>query len=156
MTALASTPKPAAGSTNQVLCFRLAVQDYAVDILQVREIRRYSEPTILPDVPHHVLGVINLRGTVVPVFDLRRRFGIEASIDRTTAIIVVAVGTRNVGLVVDAVTRVQNMTADMLRPTPPLPSAVDCQFLLGLIATGDLLITWLDVVQLLRNDLETT
>jgi purine-binding chemotaxis protein CheW len=145
----------AASSASQVLCFQLAGQEYAVSILQVKEIRRYSPTTTLPDVPPYVLGVINLRGTVIPVFDLRQRFGVgPTTIDRNTAIIVVSVETRNVGLLVDAVTRVENITPEMLRPTPPLAGTVDSSFLSGLIAIGDRLITWLDVAQLLKRDLQ--
>jgi len=142
---------------HQVMCFRLAGQDYAVDILQVKEIRRFTATTALPDVPSYMLGVINLRGTVVPVFDLRMRFSIgDTTIDRNTAIIVVTVGARNVGLVVDEVTRVLNVSPEMLRPTPPLAGAVDTSFLLGLFDAGERLITWLDVPRLLRSDLEVT
>lgn len=141
-------------ASQQVLCFRLADEDYAVQILDVKEIRRFSPTTALPDVPSYVLGVINLRGTVVPVFDLRLRFGIgEPTIDRNTAIIVVTVGARNVGLVVDAVTRVLNVSADMVRPVPQLGSAVDGSFLVGLLEAGERLITWLDVGRLVRAEL---
>ena len=153
---VASTASTARASTNQVLCFHLAGQEYAIDILQVCEIRRFVTPTALPDVPHYVLGVFNLRGTVVPVFDLRRRFGMDPVLDRNTAIIVVTVGARTIGLVVDDVKRVQNVSPEMIRPTPPLAGSIDSSFLIGLIAAGDRLVTWLDVVQLLGADLEAT
>lgn len=156
--AAAAAPTAAANPVaKQLLCFRLAEQLYGLDILAVKEIRRFSTPTALPDVPSYVLGVINLRGAVVPVFDLRLRFNVGSpDTDRNTAIIVVTVGTRNIGVVVDAVTRVLDVRADMLRPTPPLGGGVDASFLLGLVAVNEQLVTWLDVSRLLGNDLEAT
>ncbi len=142
-------------SSHQVLCFRLADQDYAVQILEVKEIRRFTPTTSVPDAPNYMLGVINLRGTVVPVFDLRMRFGTgEATVDPNTAVIVVTVGTRNVGLVVDSVTRVLNITDAMLRPVPQFAGSIDSSFLLGLIEAGEQLVTWLDVPRLLGAELE--
>lgn len=139
----------------QVLCFRVADQDYAVEILEVKEIRRYTPTTLVPDAPSYMIGVINLRGTVVPVFDLRMRFGTgAATIDRNTAIIVVTVGPRNIGIVVDSVTRVLKVSGEMLRPVPQFARSVESTFLLGLIQAGEQLVTWLDVPRLLGAELE--
>lgn len=144
-------------NTNQLLCFELGGQSYAVDIMRVQEIRRFAPTTALPDVPAYVLGVMNLRGTVVPVFDLRKRFSLaSAEIDRNTAIIVVGVAGRSIGVVVDAVNRVIRITPDMIRPTPPLTSGGDTSMLVGLVADSNRLITWLDVERLLRGDIEVS
>jgi len=141
----------AQGHPAQCMTFRLGGQSYAVDILMVQEIRRYTQPTSLPDVPRYLTGVINLRGAVVPVLDLRARFNLDAPVDRLTVIIVVAIRGRSVGLVVDEVTSVVKVAPDAIRPTPALSRNVDASFIRGLIPTGDSLVTLLDV-QLLVND----
>ena len=144
-----------AGSSNgQCLTFVLAGQPYAVPILAVQEIRRYAPPTAIPSVPSYVLGVMNLRGTVVPVFDLRLRFGLaEAPIDRLTVIIVVAVGRRSVGLVVDDVSKVLTIKPGELQAPPELASHIDISFVKGLARDGSALVTVLDVERLLAAEL---
>jgi purine-binding chemotaxis protein CheW len=138
----------------QCLTFTLGGQRYAVPILSVQEIRRYAPPTALPAVPGHVLGVINLRGTVVPVFDLRLRFHCpEAPIDRLTVIIVVAVYGRHVGLVVDDVNKVLSVSDGMLQPSPQLASHIDISFVSGLVRDSDTLVTLLDIEKLTADDL---
>jgi len=140
--------------TIQCLTFTLSGQRYALPILSVQEIRRYAAPTALPSVPSYVLGVINLRGTVVPVFDLRLRFNCpEAPVDRLTVIIVVAVYGRHVGLVVDDVNNVMSITEDMLQPSPQLASHIDISFVSGLVREGDTLVTLLDIEKLTADDL---
>ncbi len=137
----------------QCLSFRLGGQAYAVDILSVQEIRRYTQPTSLPDVPVYLSGVINLRGAVVPVLDLRLRFNLEAPQDRLTVIIVVAVRGKSVGLVVDEVTSVIEVATNTLRAAPMLARGVDTSFISGLIANGDSLVTLLDVVRLVSEEI---
>jgi len=138
----------------QCLTFSLGGQRYAVPILSVQEIRRYTPPTSLPSVPSHVLGVINLRGTVVPVFDLRLRFRCaEAPIDRLTVIIVVSVFGRHVGLVVDDVSKVLSLEEGMLQPSPQLASHIDISFVSGLVRDADTLVTLLDIEKLTADDL---
>lgn len=138
---------------SQCMSFRLGGQAYAVDILSVQELRRYSQPTSLPDVPGYLSGVINLRGAVVPVLDLRVRFNLAASVDRLTVVIVVAVRGKSVGLVVDEVTSVLMLQADALRPAPSLARQVDSSFILGLMPSGDQLVTLLDVERLVSEEL---
>jgi purine-binding chemotaxis protein CheW len=142
------------GSPEQCLTFVLGAQPYAVPILVVQEIRRYAPPTAIPGVPSYVLGVINLRGTVVPVFDLRLRFGLaEAPIDRLTVIIVVAVGARCVGLVVDDVSKVLTIKPGTLQAPPDLAGHIDISFVSGLVRDSDALVTLLDVERLLAPEL---
>jgi purine-binding chemotaxis protein CheW len=137
----------------QCMSFRLGGQAYAVDILSVQEIRRHSAPTSLPDVPSYMVGVINLRGAVVPVIDLRLRFSLPVALDRLTAIIVVAVRGKNVGLIVDEVTKVFDLAAGSLRPAPAMTRGVDASFIVGLVPSGDTLITLLDVNRLVAEEL---
>lgn len=138
----------------QCLTFAVNGQPYAVPILTVQEIRRYAQPTSLPNVPSHVLGVINLRGTVVPVLDLRVRFGSRAPvIDRLTVILVVAVGARYVGLVADDVSKVLAIQEGALQPSPQLAQHIDISFVSGLVRDGKDLVTLLDVERLVVDDL---
>jgi len=142
------------GGPDQCLAFILGGQPYAVPILAVQEIRRYSPPTPLPSVPSYVLGVINLRGTVVPVFDLRLRFGIpNPSFDRLTVIIVVMVGQRYVGVVADDVSKVLTVQQGQIRPSPELGSHIDVSFVAGMVRDAESFVTLLDVDRLLSEDL---
>jgi purine-binding chemotaxis protein CheW len=148
---VASAP---AAVCKQCLTFSVNGQPYAVPILSVQEIRRYAQPTSLPSVPSHVLGVINLRGTVVPVIDLRVRFGgVAPPVDRLTVILVVTVGSRYVGLVADDVSKVLAIQDGALQPSPQLAQHIDISFVSGLVRDGGSLVTLLDVEKLVASDL---
>jgi purine-binding chemotaxis protein CheW len=130
----------------QYLTFTLDGEEYAVDILRVQEIRGYSSVTSIPNSPAYVKGVMNLRGTVVPVFDMRLKFGMESrAYDRFTVIVVVNVGARVVGLIVDSVSDVLNIPADAIEPTPDLGAGVDTTIMQGIARTNDRLVTLLDI-----------
>jgi purine-binding chemotaxis protein CheW len=134
--------------TAQYLTFRLGDEEYGVDILSVQEIKGWTAVTPVPNAPAHVRGVMNLRGTVVPVFDLRLKFGMpQREHDRFTVIIVVHVGARVVGLVVDAVSDVLDLPRTGVEPTPDLGREVDTSLLLGLARSQERLITLLAVEQ---------
>ncbi|WP_319381470.1 chemotaxis protein CheW [Thiomicrorhabdus sp.] len=117
------------------LTFGIGEELYGVDILQVQEIRSWQAPSPLPNVPGFVKGVIDLRGTVVPIIDLRERFALLPSYDSTTVVIVVRVGdqarSRVVGLVVDRVSDVHEFSQESVQP-PPDVSQVEQQYILGL------------------------
>lgn len=118
-----SRTNPAAAAAKvarqQYLAFRIGEQEYAIDILKVQEIRGHTAITTLPQTPSHVRGAMNLRGTIVPVYDVRERFGLGPSdYHRFSVIIVVAVGERQVGLLVDAVSDVIDLADDQLEPPP--------------------------------------
>ena len=154
MDATALKPTGPTIGTEQCLAFLLGGQPHAVPILSVQEIRRYSAPTPLPGAPPYVLGLINLRGTVVPVFDLRMRFGAHSpAYDRLTVIVIVVVGERHVGIVADDVSRVITLDPAQLRPSPPLAAHIDTSFVRGLLRDGEDLVTLLDVEGLLGPDL---
>jgi purine-binding chemotaxis protein CheW len=107
------------GEVNQFLTFTLGAEEYGIEILKVQEIKGYSAITHIPNAPAHVKGVMNLRGTVVPVVDLRAKFGMEAvEYSKFTVIIVVMVGQKIAGLVVDAVSDVLNIQQSEVRPAP--------------------------------------
>jgi purine-binding chemotaxis protein CheW len=147
-----------AAHAEQYLTFQLAGQTYGVEILRVQEIKGWEKPTRLPHSPDHVQGVINLRGAVVPILDLRRRFGLgETEYGRTTVVIVVKVdsarGELTAGVVVDAVCEVCNISSEHLRPAPEVGSAIDSDFVRGLAMVGDGMLVLLDMVQLVTRTL---
>jgi purine-binding chemotaxis protein CheW len=159
VTAARPSAKPATvAQSAQYLTFQLAGQTYGLEILRVQEIKGWEKPTRLPHSPEFVQGVINLRGAVVPILDLRRRFGLGATeYGRTTVVIVVKVdsprGELTAGIVVDAVCEVCNISAENLRPAPALASAIDADFVRGLAMVGDGMLVLLDVAELVTRTL---
>ena len=126
----------------QILIFVLAGEEYAVDILRVREIIRYTTPTRVPGMPAAVRGLINLRGRVVPVIDLSVRFGFpESVITERTSIVMVettsAEGEVVIGIITDAVTAVLELTNEQVQPTPSFGTSVGAEFLDGMAEKGD-------------------
>jgi purine-binding chemotaxis protein CheW len=141
-------------AANQYLTFLLAGEEYGVDILKVQEIRGWEQPTMLPNTVDYVLGVINLRGTVVPIIDLRRRFAMEQSqFGQTTVVVVVKVSSadkeRTIGIVVDAVSEVYNVSDDQIRPAPDLGGAISTEFVKGLATMDEKMIILLDIDKLI-------
>jgi purine-binding chemotaxis protein CheW len=137
----------------QYLTFQLAGQDYGVEILRVQEIKGWERPTRLPHSPECVQGVINLRGAVVPIIDLRRRFGLgQIAYGHTTVVVVVKVATPRgefvAGMVVDGVCEVCNIRAEDMRSVPDVGSPIDNDCVRGLAMADGKLLILLDVVQL--------
>jgi len=129
-------------STKQeFLTFIIGKEEFAVEILRVQEIRGWEMPNPLPSVPSYVKGVVDLRGTVVPIIDLREKFNLKASYDSTTVVIVVHIltsqGERIVGLVVDAVSDVHQFDLNNLQPAPDISNSIDSQYILGLTTIRD-------------------
>ncbi|VTR95568.1 chemotaxis protein : Chemotaxis signal transduction protein CheW OS=Candidatus Nitrospira defluvii GN=cheW PE=4 SV=1: CheW [Gemmata massiliana] len=152
MSASTSEPSTPAIGSGQFLTFRLGDEEYGLEILRVQEIKGYSKITPLPNTPREVKGVMNLRGAVVPIIDLRTRLGLcEAEYTVFTVIVVVTVGTKIVGLVVDAVSDVLNVEPKEVVPTPDLGSGVDTSFLTGIARTGERLVSLLNIDQLVGN-----
>ena len=126
----------------QILIFVLAGEEYAVDILRVREIIRYTTPTRVPGMPAAVRGLINLRGRVVPVIDLSVRFGFPDSvITERTSIVMVETTSQDgevvIGVITDAVTAVLEINQDQVQPTPSFGTKVGAEFLDGMAERGD-------------------
>jgi len=143
--------------TVQQLTFSLAGEEYGVDILSVREIRGWSRVTRIPQTPAHLLGVLNLRGAIVPVLDLRLRFGLaREGYDDSTVMIVVAVAERLFGIVVDAVSDVVDIDPAAIKPVPDMGAIVDTRYLKGLATHVERMVMLLDVEKLMRpEDVET-
>jgi purine-binding chemotaxis protein CheW len=137
---------------NQFLTFNLGEELYGVDILRVQEIKGYTAVTKIPNTPPHIKGVLNLRGTIVPIVELRTKFGMP-TIDYTafTVIIVVVVGDKVMGLVVDAVSDVLNIDKKDIQSPPQFGVKVDVSFLNGIGKSGDKLVALLDIDRMLSE-----
>jgi purine-binding chemotaxis protein CheW len=137
----------------QYLTFALGAEEYGVAILNVQEIKGYSTVTPIPNTPAYVKGVMNLRGTIVPVIDLRLRLGMPAGdYGPFTVIVVLAVGTKIVGTIVDAVSDVLTIPTADVQPTPTFGTAVDLRFIAGIARANDKIVVLLDVDTMLRHD----
>jgi purine-binding chemotaxis protein CheW len=159
MTQPTATGSDATGS-QQVLTFVLGNETYGVDILRVQEIRGFSAVTKIPHAPSHVLGVLNLRGSIVPIVDLRMRFSLDrAEYNAVTVIIVLSVqsanGRRDFGVVVDGVSDVVDVNKAEVRPAPELGSASATEYILGLVPVAERMVVLLDIDCLIGNDLRT-
>jgi purine-binding chemotaxis protein CheW len=136
----------------QYLTFWLNEQEYGLDLLRVREIRGFTAITAIPNMPSHIKGVMNLRGTVLPVVDLRLKFGMpEKPYTKFTVIIIAKSGEKNIGLVVDSVSDVLSLPAHQISPPPDFGIAVDRNFILGLLKASDRLSILLDLDKLLSE-----
>ena len=142
-----------ADGLNQFLTFTLGNEEYGIEILKVQEIKGYSGITPIPNTPPHIKGIMNLRGTVVPVLDLRVKFAMEPrEYDKFTVIILVTVGQKIVGLIVDTVSDVLDVADAQIRSAPDLGPRVDIHFINGMASLGEKFIVLLDVAKLLSAD----
>lgn len=146
--------------TQQYLTFIMADEEYGVDILAVQEIRGWEPPTPIPNAPSHVRGVINLRGTIVPLTDLRQRFALEAvEYSAITVVIVLKVegedgNSRVMGIVVDAVSDVYNFSQTDMKDPPDFGQQVNTEFIKGLVTVDEKMIILLNIDKLLSvNDI---
>jgi len=136
----------------EYLTFALANEHYGVDILKVQEIRGYDTVTRLPDAPEFIKGVINLRGIIVPVVDMRLKFKLGAAYDELTVMIILSLADRVVGLVVDSVSDVVQLEAEQIRTVPDLGSAIDRKFLTGLGVVDEQMLILLDIERLMNSE----
>jgi len=144
--------------TDQYLTFMLAGEEYGLDILNVQEIKGWEGATPIPNTPDHILGVINLRGTVAPIVDLRNCFNLEdASYGATTVVIMVkAEGNqrdRVVGIVVDAVSEVYNVSMEDIEPPPPMGTVVSTEYIKGLATIEDKMIIILNISKMIESEI---
>lgn len=147
------TVLPTAAASGEFLTFALGEQQYGVDILKVQEIRGYEGVTAIPNTPVHIKGVINLRGTIVPVLDLRLKFRLgEARYDGFTVMIILNLGERTVGVVVDSVSDVVQLKAEQIRPAPPLGAGVDARYLVGVGVIDKRMVLLIDIERLLGSE----
>ena len=138
---------------DEFLTFRLGSESYGIEILKVQEIRGYEAPTAIANAPPFIKGVINLRGVIVPILDLRIKFQLElASYDEFTVVIILNVAGRVVGVVVDSVSDVLTLAPDSIRATPEFASATfDTKYITGLATVDERMLILLDIEKLMTG-----
>ena len=138
---------------NEVLSFRLAKEEYAISILKVQEIRGYEEPTMLPSAPACIKGIMNLRGSIVPIVDMRILFKLgEPAYDQFTVVIVLNIKNHVIGMVVDSVSDVVTLTDEQMRPAPDMGATTDGDTILGLGTVGERMLIVLDIDKLMSSE----
>ena len=148
----AASAGAASAVSSEFLTFRLGAEEYGIDILRVQEIRSYDKPTRIANAPDFIKGVINLRGMIVPIVDMRLKLKLaQANYDPFTVVIVLNVGTRVVGMVVDAVSDVITLTPEQLRPVPELDAGVAGEHLLAIGAVDERMLILVDITKLLSG-----
>jgi purine-binding chemotaxis protein CheW len=135
----------------QFLTFRIGAEEYGLNILRVQEIRSYEAPTRVAHAPAFVKGVVNLRGVIVPIVDLRIRLNQPSEYNSFTVVIVLNVGSRVVGIVVDSVSDVLELAADQIKPRPEVPAAMDARFITGLGKIAERMLILLDIEAMIRS-----
>jgi len=146
--------------STQVVSFKLGPEEYGVDIAQVQEINRMVAVTHVPRAPVFMEGVINLRGQLIPIIDLRTRFGMpRAEQTKNTRIVVTEVGGKRIGMVVDSVSEVLRLPVDAIEPAPDMITGIDTDYIRGVGKVDDRLIILLDLTKIItgaeKRELET-
>ncbi len=130
----------------QLVSFNIGSEEFGVDILKVQEINRMVEITKVPQAPHYVEGVINLRGKVIPIVDLRKRFDLELKEhDKNTRIVVVDIEGNVMGMIVDAVSEVLRLPASTIEPPPEIVTGINSDYIKGVAKLDDRLLIFLDL-----------
>jgi purine-binding chemotaxis protein CheW len=138
--------------SGQYLTLRLGDEDYAIDIMRVQEIRSYEEPTKMANSPSFIKGVVNLRGVIVPIVDLRMKLNIaKVDYNEFTVVIILRLHGTVIGAVVDAVSDVVDLNANMIKDAPQFESAIDARFILGLATVGERMLIVMNMEALLSN-----
>ncbi len=141
-----------AATSSEYLTFVLGREEYGIDILKVQEIRGYEAPTTIANAPAFIKGVINLRGVIVPIIDMRIKFNLgEPSYDQFTVVIILNIADRVVGMVVDGVSDVIQLSADNLRPAPDFSSTLDTRYIVGLGTIDQRMIIVVDIEKLMTS-----
>ena len=140
-------------ATRQFISFTVAEEEYGVDIMSIREIKGWTPATALPEVPEYVRGVIDLRGSIVPIIDVRARFhGGQTEVTPTHVILVVAIGEMMVGLLADAVVDIVSVSSSDIQPVPELDHHDHSAFLAGIVSVEGRMVILLDLNHLLDRD----
>ena len=140
------------GGSRELLTFTLGKEEYGIDILKVQEIRGYEAVTTIANAPEFIKGVINLRGIIVPIVDMRIKFNLgNVSYDESTVVIILNVAKRVVGMVVDGVSDVTTLKADEIKPAPEFSASLDTRFLQGLGTVDARMIILVDIEKLMSS-----
>ncbi len=136
----------------EFLTFRLGAEEYGIDILRVQEIRSYEQPTRIANAPAFLKGVVNLRGVIVPIIDLRLKLGCDsAEYNHFTVVIVLNVRGRVVGAVVDSVSDVLELAGEAIRPAPAMNATIDTSFITGIGSVGERMLILMDIEALMSS-----
>ena len=149
---LPGAPSAHSAIGSELLTFTLGSEYYGVDILKVQEIRGYDTVTRIPGSPDFIKGVINLRGAIVPVIDLRIKFNLsKVDYNEFTVMIILNIARRIVGIVVDSVSDVTQLTPEQIKPTPEFGSALDTSYITGLGALDERMLILIDIEKLMSS-----
>ena len=142
-----------AGETlNEYLTFRLGSEEYGMDILKVQEIRGYDSITQIVNAPEFIKGVVNLRGIIVPIIDMRIKFGLgNVEYDESTVVIILNVAGRVMGIVVDGVSDVLSLNMEQMRTTPEFGSVIDTEYIMGLGTVEERMLILIDIEKLMGS-----
>ncbi len=143
---------PEVTALREFLAFKLGSEEYGIDILRVQEIRSYEQPTRIANAPAFIKGVVNLRGVIVPIVDMRVKFNLDsASYDSFTVVIVLNIASRVVGMVVDAVSDVITLTSEQMRDVPEFHSSLEAEHLLAIGSVDERMLILVDIDKLMTS-----
>ena len=146
------SPHLSTSAGRELLTFTLGKEEYGIDILKVQEIRGYDAVTTIVNAPEFIKGVINLRGSIVPIVDMRIKFKLgNVTYDQSTVVIVLNVANRVVGIVVDGVSDVTTLKSDDIKPAPEFGGGLDTKYLLGLGTLGERMLILVDIEKLMTS-----
>jgi purine-binding chemotaxis protein CheW len=140
------------GQTNEFLAFTLGREEYGIDILRVQEIRGYEPVTRIANAPDFIKGVVNLRGTIIPIVDMRIKLNLgDPTYDQFTVVIILNIGGRVVGMVVDSVSDVTTLSPHQIRQAPEMGTSFDSDYLIGLGALNERMLILVDIDKLMTS-----
>jgi purine-binding chemotaxis protein CheW len=152
MSASPSANRTDTSAGNEYLAFKLGQEEYGIDILKVQEIRGYESVTRIANAPEFIKGVINLRGIIVPIVDMRIKFNLgEPRYDQFTVVIILSIAGRVVGMVVDSVSDVTTLQPEQIRPAPEMGTALNTDYLVGLGTLEERMLILLDIERLMSS-----
>ncbi|MYN03104.1 chemotaxis protein CheW [Pseudoduganella sp. DS3] len=147
-----SEAENAGAASQEYLAFKLGAEEYGIDILKVQEIRGYEAVTRIANAPEFIKGVINLRGIIIPVVDMRIKFNLgEPVYDQFTVVIILNINGRVVGMVVDAVSDVTSLTPDQIKPAPDMGTAFSSEYMIGLGTIDERMLILVDIQRLMSS-----
>ena len=147
------TPSALAPKALEFLSFTLGQEEYGIDIQKVQELRGYDAVTRIANVPEHIKGVVNLRGIIVPIVDMRIKFNLGTpTYDQFTVVIILSLASRVLGMVVDSVSDVITLSPEQIKPAPAMGSVLDTDYLMGLGTLDERMLILVDIDKLMSSD----
>ena len=141
------------GKALEFLAFKLGQEEYGIDIQKVQELRGYDAVTRIANAPEHIKGVVNLRGIIVPIIDMRIKFNLGApTYDQFTVVIILNIASRVMGMVVDSVSDVITLSPEQVKPAPEMGSVLDTEYLIGLGTLDERMLILVDLEKLMTSD----